>query len=127
MAQNVYAVTEGWLENCLGDIRLAPHFYETDSGFRQSSCKKVGARITTMEPGEPRMQPDIEEFVRVCERIIEMAYEKGGLTDGECEEIVCIVYVVGQVERSVDPYGDLDDLAASVAVSKLPSLSTDSP
>ena len=74
-----------------------------------------------MEPREPRMRPDIEEFVRVCERIIEMAYEKGGLTYGESEEIVCIVYVVGQVERSVGPYGDLDDLAAAVAISKLSS------
>jgi len=67
------------------------------------------------------MRSDIEELVRVCERIIQMAYEKGGLTNGEYEEIVCIVYVVGQVERSVGPYGDLDDLAASIAVSKLSS------
>jgi hypothetical protein len=74
-----------------------------------------------MEPREPRRPSDIEEFVRVCERLIEMALENGGLTDGECEEIVCIVYVVGQVERSVRPYGDLDELAAAIAVSKLSS------
>ena len=73
-----------------------------------------------MEPGEPHMRPDIEELVRVCEKIIAMAYEKDGLT-GECEEIICIVYVVGQVEKSVGPYGDLDDLAAAIAVSKLSS------
>ena len=60
------------------------------------------------------MDPDLKEFLRVCDRLIQY------LTDEECEEIACVMYVVRQ--KTVRPYGELDDLAASLAFAKLPSI-----
>lgn len=60
------------------------------------------------------MDPDLKEFLRVCDRLIQY------LTDEECEEIACVMYVVRQ--KTVRLYGELDDLAASLAFAKLPSI-----
>jgi hypothetical protein len=60
------------------------------------------------------MDPDLKEFLRVCDRLIQY------LTDEECEEIACVIYVVRQ--KTVRLYGELDDLAASLAFAKLPSI-----
>jgi hypothetical protein len=57
---------------------------------------------------------DIEEFMRVCDLLIKH------MTDEECEEIVCILYFVRQ--KTAPLYGELDELAASVAFAKLPSI-----
>ena len=57
---------------------------------------------------------DIEEFMRVCDLLIKH------LTDEECEEIVCILYLCQQ--KTAPLYGELDELAASVAFAKLPSI-----
>jgi hypothetical protein len=60
---------------------------------------------------EPRMRQDLEEFLRICDGLIQY------LTDEECEEMACIVYFVRQ--KTVRPYDDLDNLAASLAFSTL--------
>jgi hypothetical protein len=62
---------------------------------------------------EPRVRPDIEEFLRVCNGLLQY------LTDEECEEMACIVYFVRQ--KTLRPYDDLDNLAASLAFSTLPA------
>lgn len=62
---------------------------------------------------EPYKRPDLEEFLRVCDGLTQY------LTDEECEEIACIVYFVRQ--KTVRPYDDLDNLAASLAFSTLPA------
>jgi len=61
------------------------------------------------------MRRDIEEFMRVCDRLI-----KHYLTDEEYEEIVLIEFVVRK--KTVRPYDELDDLAASIAFSELSSI-----
>jgi hypothetical protein len=63
---------------------------------------------------EPYMRKDMEEFLRVCDCLIQY------LTNEECEEISCILYFVRQ--KTVRSYDELDDLAASIAFSKLPSI-----
>jgi hypothetical protein len=62
------------------------------------------------------MEPDrldIDEFMRVCDSLLQY------LNDEEAEEIVCVIYLVSK--KTVRPYDELDDLAASLAFSKLPS------
>ena len=70
---------------------------------------------------EPRMRQDLEEFRRVCDQLIDYTWQHGGLTDEEWEGIACIVQFAQQVERTARPYGDLDNLAASLAFSTLPA------
>ena len=63
------------------------------------------------------MEPDrldIDEFIHVCDSLLQF------LNDDEAEEMVCVVYVVSQ-KKPVRLYDELDDLAASLAFSKLPS------
>ena len=52
--------------------------------------------------------------MRVCDVLIQY------LTDEECEQAVCILYFARQ--KTVRPYDEVDDLAASMAFSKLPSI-----
>jgi hypothetical protein len=47
------------------------------------------------------------------------------LTDEECEQMACILYFVRQ--KTVRPYDEVDDLAASIAFSKLPSIDCPAP
>jgi hypothetical protein len=63
---------------------------------------------------EPRLPPEIEEFMWVCHVLIQY------LTDEEREQMACILYFVRQ--KTVRPYDDVDDLTASMAFSKLPSI-----
>jgi len=60
------------------------------------------------------LPPELEEFMRVCDALIQY------LTDEECEEIACIIFVVRQ--KPVRPYSELDDLSASLAFANLSSL-----
>ena len=62
----------------------------------------------------PYLRPDLEEFLRICDCLTQY------MADEECEEIACIIYVVRQ--KTVRPYDELDDLSASLAFAKLPSL-----
>ena len=61
-----------------------------------------------MEP-----DPETDELIRVCDALMQY------LNDGEGEELVCFVNVIRQ--KTVGLYDDLDDFAASVAISKLQS------
>lgn len=66
---------------------------------------------------ESYLPPEHEEFMRVCDALIQY------LTDEECEEMACIIYVVRQkTVRLFRLYGELDDLAASLAFAKLPHI-----
>jgi len=65
---------------------------------------------------EPEMRSDMREFMRVCDCLIQY------MTDEECEDIACIVYFVRQ--RTVLPYGELDDVSASLAFAKLSSINS---
>jgi len=65
------------------------------------------------------LPPEIEEFMRVCHVLIQY------LTDEECEQMACILYFVRQ--KTVRPYDEVDDLAASIAFSKLPSIDCPAP
>lgn len=56
--------------------------------------------------------PYIDELMRICDGLIQDLIDEGG------ESIVGIVYFVR--EKAIRPYDDLDDLAASIAFSKLP-------
>ena len=60
------------------------------------------------------LDPDMDELMRVCDDLMQY------LNADEGEELVCFVYVVRQ--KSVRLYDDLDDFAASVAISELSSL-----
>jgi hypothetical protein len=62
---------------------------------------------------DPILQADMNEFLHICDRLRQY------LTDEEYEEIACIMYVARQ--RTVLPYGELDDLSASLAFAKLSS------
>ena len=55
----------------------------------------------------------MKEFLHICLRLSPY------LTDEECEELACLMYVVRQ--RAVLSYDELDDLAASLAFAKLSS------
>ncbi len=63
-----------------------------------------------MEP----VRTDLEEFMRVCHALMPH------LSDDEFEEIACIVYFFVR-QQTLRPYGDVDDLAASLAFSTFPS------
>lgn len=67
-------------------------------------------RVVIMEPD----RPEIGELMRAWGGVI--LY----LIDVECEEFVCLVYVIPQ--KPVRLYDELDELAASIAFSKLPSI-----
>jgi hypothetical protein len=66
-----------------------------------------------MEP-DPDINEFIDELMRVCEGLIQDLIDEGR------EDIVCNVYFVR--EKTICPYDDVDDLAASIAFSKLPSI-----
>jgi len=57
--------------------------------------------------------PDFEELLRTLDGLIQAQIDKEG------EDMAIIVSFVRQ--KPVRPYGELDDLAASLAFSKLPS------
>jgi hypothetical protein len=63
---------------------------------------------------DPFLRADMKEFLQICDRLAHY------LTEEECEDLACIMYVVRQ--RTVLPYGELDDLSASLALTKLSSL-----
>jgi hypothetical protein len=63
-----------------------------------------------MEP----VPPNMEEFVRLYNALMHHLSD-----EEECEEIACIIYFVRQ--KTVRPYDELDNLAASIAFSKLSS------
>jgi hypothetical protein len=71
---------------------------------------KPNDRVGAMDPF-PRSA--MKEFLHICLRLSPY------LTDEECEELACLMYVVRQ--RTVLPYDELDDLAASLAFAKLSS------
>ena len=63
---------------------------------------------------DPFLRVDMKEFLQILDRLTHY------LTDEECEDIACIMFVVQQ--RALLPYEDLDDLSASLAFAKLSSL-----
>jgi hypothetical protein len=63
---------------------------------------------------EPQLPSEIEEFIRACHVLIQY------LTGEEREQMACILYFVRQ--KTVRPYDELDNLASSIAFSKLPSI-----
>ena len=65
------------------------------------------------------LPPEIEEFMRVCHVLIQY------LADEECEQMACILYFVRQ--KTLRPYDEVDDLAVSIAFSKLPSIDCPAP
>lgn len=60
------------------------------------------------------LPPEIEEFMRVCHVLLQY------LTDEDGEQMACILYFVRQ--KTVRLNEEVDDLAASIAFSKLPSI-----
>ena len=62
---------------------------------------------------EPYQRPEFEEFLRVCDALMQY------LNDDEGEELVCFAYLIRQ--KTIPHYDELDDFAASVAISKLQS------
>lgn len=58
--------------------------------------------------------PDMDELMRVCDDLMQY------LNADEGEELVCFIYLVRQ--KTVRLYDDLDDFAASVAISELSSI-----
>ena len=58
------------------------------------------------------LDPDMDELMRACDRWMQH------LNEDESEELVCFVYVIRQTMRS---YDDVDDFAASVGISRLPT------
>ena len=58
--------------------------------------------------------PDMDELMRVCEDLMQY------LNADEGEELVCFIYLVRQ--KTVRLYDDLDDFAASVAISERSSI-----
>ena len=70
---------------------------------------------------ESHKRPDIKEFMRICFHLLDYTEQHGDLTDEEVEVIVLIVYSGRHVKRTVGPYDDLDNLAASLAFSTLPA------
>ena len=69
---------------------------------------KSNDRVGAMDPIQ---RADMKEFLQICDRVTQY------LTLGECEELAGIMYVVWQ--KTVLPYGELDDLSASLALAKL--------
>jgi hypothetical protein len=60
------------------------------------------------------MDPELEKLLRICDKLI------GFLSHKEEREIVCILEFVRQ--EALRRYGNMDDLAASMAFSKLSSI-----
>jgi|APIni6443716594_1056825.scaffolds.fasta_scaffold434785_1 hypothetical protein len=60
------------------------------------------------------LDPYMDELLRVCDGLMQY------LNQDECEELVCFVYVIRQKTGRL--YDELDDFAASVAISKLSSI-----
>jgi hypothetical protein len=56
----------------------------------------------------------MKEFLQICDRLTQY------LTDEECEDIACIMFVVRQ--RTVLPYDEVDDVSASLAFAKLSAI-----
>ena len=69
---------------------------------------------------DPRLPPDMQDFARFCQYLLDYATQRWGLTEDEGDGIVVIVAYRQHLKRTC-PYEDLDDLTASIAVSKLPS------
>jgi hypothetical protein len=63
---------------------------------------------------DPLRRSDMKEFLQICDRLTQY------LTDEECEDIACIMFVVRQ--RTVLPYDELDNVSASLAFAKLSSI-----
>ena len=57
------------------------------------------------------LDPDMDELMRVWDGLMQYLNKDDG------EELVCFVYIIRQ--RPIRSYEDLDDLAVSVAISKL--------
>ena len=57
---------------------------------------------------------DMKEFLQICDRLTQY------LTDEECEDIACMMFVVRQ--RTVLPYDEVDDVSASLAFAKLSAI-----
>ena len=57
--------------------------------------------------------PDMDEFFQLCHALVEH------LTDEECDKSPALCFFVSH--RTVRLYDELDDFAASVAISKLQS------
>jgi hypothetical protein len=70
--------------------------------------RKANDRVGAMDPF---LRVDMKEFLQILDRLTHY------LTDEECEDIACIMFVVQQ--ETVLPYEDLDDLSASLAFAKL--------
>ena len=47
------------------------------------------------------MRKEIEELMRVCEKLIGFAHQNGGLTDEECD---AVVFYAQELEKEVLPY-----------------------
>jgi hypothetical protein len=60
------------------------------------------------------LRMNMKEFLQICDRLTQY------LTDEECEDIACIMFVVRQ--RTVLPYDEVDDVSASLAFAKLSSI-----
>ena len=69
---------------------------------------------------ESNMRPDLEEFLRLYDRlIICVRIIDGGLTEHECK---AVLYFVIELEKIDCPYEDLDDLAAAIEIAKFHSV-----
>ena len=72
---------------------------------------------------DPRLPPDIDEFKSLCQYLLDYANQQGGLTDDEYDCIAVIVYYGHHRKKRTGSYEDLDDLAASLAISTFSSSS----
>lgn len=57
------------------------------------------------------LDPDMDDLLHVFDGLMQHLNEDDG------EELVCFVYLIRQ--KTIHSYDDVDDLAASVAISKL--------
>lgn len=56
------------------------------------------------------LDPDMDELMRACDALMQY------LKDDEGEELVCFAYLIRK--KTIPLYDDLDDFAASVAISE---------
>jgi hypothetical protein len=69
---------------------------------------------------ESDMRRDMEGFWRICDRMINDARQNEGvLNKEECE---VVLYFVVEIENTVRPYEELDDLAAAIEIAKFHSV-----
>jgi hypothetical protein len=47
------------------------------------------------------VRPEIQELMRVCEKVIGFTHQNGGLTSEECE---VVVFYVQELEQEIMPY-----------------------